>query len=154
MRSKRFDRNQTRFKISTSKINKGISKGTLYNHSVADTSTKSNEDTRRPKRSCFVYLRSDHRLRYCEDFKKLPSSDRIRLVEERRLCKVCLNDHGNAECKFKLRCNVGTYQQCHNPLLHPTQTTVSINTHVGVNNSILLRMIPIILQCGLKSVKI
>lgn len=140
-------------KSSTSaKGNKGTSKGAVYNHSVADTSKKSNEDTRRSQRPCIVCQRVDHRLRYCEDVKKLSSTDRIKLVEQKRLCKVCLNDHGNAECKFKLRCNVGDCQQRHNPLLHPSQTTVAINTHVQVNSPILFRMISVILHCGQKSV--
>lgn len=98
-------------KPSTSaKPAKGMSKGAVYNHSTTNSSNRSHEDIRRPPKPCVVCQRADHRLRYCDDFKKLPPTDRIKLVEQKRLCKVCLNDHGNSECKFKLRCNVG---DCH-----------------------------------------
>ncbi|XP_062703633.1 uncharacterized protein LOC134286082 [Aedes albopictus] len=139
-----------RVSVST-KATKGISKGAVFNHSSLEPSNKS-DDARRSQKPCIVCQRNDHRLRYCEDFKKLPAADRIKLAQQKKLCKVCLNDHGNAECKFKLRCNVGDCQQRHNPLLHPPQTTLAINAHVRVNGSILFRMLPVMLHCGQKSV--
>lgn len=69
---------------------------------------------------CRKLKKERHCLRHCEDFRKLPPSERIKLVEQKRLYRVCLNDHGNAECKFKLRCSVGECLQRHDPLLHPT----------------------------------
>ncbi|XP_062537677.1 uncharacterized protein LOC134206002 [Armigeres subalbatus] len=137
--------------VASTKCTRGASKGGVYNHSIAENSRR-NEGAERRQKPCVVCHRMDHRLRYCEDFRKLSSSDRIKLVEQKRLCRVCLNDHGNAECKFKLRCSVGECQQRHNPLLHPTSTTVAMNTHVHSNNSILFRILPVVLHCGQKSV--
>ncbi|XP_062537861.1 uncharacterized protein LOC134206187 [Armigeres subalbatus] len=137
--------------VASTKCTRGASKGGVYNHSIAENSRR-NEGAERRQKPCVVCHRMDHRLRYCEDFRKLSSSDRIKLVEQKRLCRVCLNDHGNAECKFMLRCSVGECQQRHNPLLHPTSTTVAMNTHVHSNNSILFRILPVVLHCGQKSV--
>ncbi|XP_055522378.1 uncharacterized protein LOC129716568 [Wyeomyia smithii] len=125
-------------------------KGAVYNHGEY-TSGAGNEE-RKKQKPCRVCERTDHRLRYCEDSKKLPYVDRKRIVDRFKLCQVCLNDHGTAQCKFKLRCNVGECREAHNPLLHPVQGVVS--AHIRADNVTFFRMIPVNLHCGERTVTV
>ncbi|XP_055526882.1 uncharacterized protein LOC129719513 [Wyeomyia smithii] len=76
----------------------------------------------------------------------------MKIVERNKLCKICLNDHGNAFCKFKIRCNVGDCRERHHPLLHFSSNHVIINAHIRSPGSIIFRLIPVTLHCGRKSV--
>ncbi|XP_065087716.1 uncharacterized protein LOC135709338 [Ochlerotatus camptorhynchus] len=97
---------------------KAKEKGAVFNHSEADN-RQSGVGERRNLKPCRACQRTDHRLRYCQDFKNLSYADRMKVVDRWKLCHVCLNEHGSAQCKFKLRCNVGGCRQAHNYLLHP-----------------------------------
>ncbi|XP_062700972.1 uncharacterized protein LOC115254910 [Aedes albopictus] len=122
-------------------------KGAVFNHcSSAETSTKSKDPSK--LKPCKVCHRTDHRLRYCEDFKCLPAAERIKLVEQWKLCKICLNDHGKAQCKFQIRCRVDGCLARHNTLLHPIGGPLAINTHMLDGEAVLFRMIPVSLHCG------
>ncbi|XP_055527462.1 uncharacterized protein LOC129720076 [Wyeomyia smithii] len=123
-------------------------KGAVYNHGEgANGADKEEWEKRKPCRAC---ERTDHRLRYCEDFKKLAYADRMKIVDSFRLCQVCLNEHGAAPCKFKLRCNIEGFN-C-NPLLHSVQGLVS--AHNRADNVTLFRMIPVNLHCGERSITV
>ncbi|XP_053699022.1 uncharacterized protein LOC128745992 [Sabethes cyaneus] len=126
-------------------------RGVLFNHGTSSGAIKLTEEKvqRKPCKACH---RSDHRLRYCEDFRNMAYNDRMDLVTKWKLCNICLNDHGNAPCKFKIRCNVGNCQQRHNPLLHPLESVVGINAHIQAASAVLFRMIPVRLHCGENSV--
>ncbi|XP_058817350.1 uncharacterized protein LOC131680654 [Topomyia yanbarensis] len=125
--------------------------GALFNHSVVDTLGSSIFDQRQPK-ACKVCQRTDHRLRFCQDFKNLDYPDRLKVVIRWKLCNVCLNEHGGTQCKFKIRCNVGECRESHNPLLHPTEDVVGTSAHIHASNPVLFRMIPVKLHYGDKSV--
>lgn len=127
-------------------------KGAIYNHSTPEMAGTSSAAPIQP-RPCKACQRTDHRLRFCQDFKNLGYADRLKMVQRWKLCKVCLNDHGNAPCKFKIRCNVGDCRDRHNPLLHPVDDTVAINTHIRPSGTILFRMLPVTLHYGGRSVK-
>ncbi|XP_053686396.1 uncharacterized protein LOC128735940 [Sabethes cyaneus] len=125
-------------------------RGAVFNHSYAENPTNNQISSAKP---CKVCKRTDHRLRFCQDFKALAFADRMKIVERCKLCKICLNEHGNAPCKFKIKCNVGECRQRHHPLLHSANNEVVINTHIRSPGSILFRIIPVTLHCGEKSVK-
>ncbi|XP_065087297.1 uncharacterized protein LOC135709035 [Ochlerotatus camptorhynchus] len=122
----------------------------LYNHSAVERANHGvGENHPRPCKAC---KRTDHRLRFCQDFKAWTLRDRLKLVEKWKLCVVCLNDHGNAPCKFKIRCNIDECRERHNPLLHSATRSVVINAHFRTTSTIMFRMIPVTLYFGKRSV--
>lgn len=126
-------------------------KAVLLNHGVVENKASGSNDKTKQK-PCKACQRTDHRLRFCEDFRRLSHADRTSIVSKWKLCNICLNDHGNATCKFKIRCNVGDCQQKHNPLLHPVEGVVGTTAHIQTADVILFRMIPIRLHYGSKTV--
>lgn len=129
-----------------------MGRGTLYNHSEEDVSTLTSSH-RLPK-PCKVCHRTDHRLRFCQEFRNLSFPDRMRVVSRWRLCHVCLNDHGGTQCKFKIRCNIGLCREQHNPLLHPLEDIVGTSAHIRTNSPVMFRMIPVKLHCGEETVTV
>ncbi|XP_053685942.1 uncharacterized protein LOC128735485 [Sabethes cyaneus] len=121
--------------------------GALFNHAEAETAVSSNL-TKRNLKPCVVCQRTDHRLRFCQDFKNLELAVRKNVVDQWKLCNVCLNDHGGTPCKFKMRCNFGGCRERHNPLLHPSNGVVGTSVHICTSNPIIFRMIPVQLQYG------
>ncbi|XP_065087100.1 uncharacterized protein LOC135708850 [Ochlerotatus camptorhynchus] len=100
---------------------------------------------------CWMCKRLDHKVRFCDDFKKLNVTERLRLVENLKLCVLCLNAHGKSRCSFKLRCNVGDCQEYHHPLLHRARESVQVvecNAHNRLNRSVIFRMVPVTLSVG------
>lgn len=132
------------------------SKGAMFNHSEIEShsSGPTGGDERKSLKPCRVCNRTDHRVRYCQDFRNLTYPDRIKVVEQWQLCHVCLNEHGMAQCKFKLRCNVGECRQAHNSLLHPTDSVVGTSAHIRTKSVMMFRMIPVRLHCGGKSITV
>ncbi|XP_062557235.1 uncharacterized protein LOC134222107 [Armigeres subalbatus] len=131
-------------------------KGALYNHSTPASPKDSTPLGNPPAggvKPCKACKRTDHRLRFCQDFKAMSFADRMKVVEKGKLCRVCLNDHGRAPCKFKIRCDVGECHDRHNPLLHPGGSRVMMNTHFEVQGTIIFRMIPVTLHSGKREVK-
>lgn len=93
-------------------------------------------------RACLYCKLCDHKIFNCPQFKLLPISQRISYVNEKSLCKICLNAH-RGRCKFHFRC--GQCKQNHNTLIHPeevhnNQVTLlsSCNDSKNVNNTVLL----------------
>ncbi|KXJ71211.1 hypothetical protein RP20_CCG021176 [Aedes albopictus] len=128
-----------------------MEKGVVMNHDTTNSISRVPVDRTKLK-ACKACQRTDHRLRFCEDFRKLAYADRMNIVTRWKLCNICLNDHGNASCKFKIRCDVGGCQQRHNPLLHPVGSVVGTSVHIRTASSILFRIIPVRLFCGDKAV--
>ncbi|XP_055632616.1 uncharacterized protein LOC129773090 [Toxorhynchites rutilus septentrionalis] len=131
-------------------------KGAVYSHSTlmsSGESTPLGKSSNARLKPCKACKRTDHRLRFCQDFRAMSFADRMKIVELGRLCKVCLNDHGVAPCKFKIRCNVEECQERHHPLLHPVHSRVVMNTHHHVQGEIMFRMIPVTLHHGSRVVK-
>ncbi|XP_062702664.1 uncharacterized protein LOC134285598 [Aedes albopictus] len=128
---------------------KTLEKGAIYAHSANENPAAVEEQAFKPCRAC---RRTDHRLRFCQDFKAMNVIDRMKIVEKGKLCKICLNDHGNAPCKFKITCTVGECRGRHHPLLHSIENMVVINTHIRASSAIMFRMIPVLLHCGEKQV--
>ncbi|XP_062703659.1 uncharacterized protein LOC134286105 [Aedes albopictus] len=128
-----------------------MEKGVVMNHDTTNSIARVPVERTKLK-ACKACQRTDHRLRFCEDFRKLAYADRMNVVTRWKLCDICLNDHGNASCKFKIRCDVGGCQQRHNPLLHPVGSVVGTSIHIRTASSILFRIIPVRLFCGDKAV--
>ncbi|XP_058838037.1 uncharacterized protein LOC131693851 [Topomyia yanbarensis] len=124
-------------------------KGCLYFHSKVSNPTVTMNDARK-LRPCYQCRDTDHRLRHCEDFRKLRYVERLKLVNREKLCHVCLNEHGG-QCKFKIRCNIGNCREYHNPLMHPVGDVVGLSAHIRTNCTVMFRIVPVQLYCGEKS---
>ncbi|XP_055604350.1 uncharacterized protein LOC129752600 [Uranotaenia lowii] len=127
---------------------KGVERGALYSHSCE-------ANTNHSQKPCKVCGRTDHRLRFCDDFSRLSIAQRFEIADKWKLCHVCLNDHGKLPCRFnKIRCNVGECRERHHPLLHPSNETVVVNTHFPKSSTqIMFRMIPVVLTFGCRTVR-
>lgn len=106
------------------------------------------------KRPCVVCKRTDHKVRFCDDFAKLNLQERYKIVESNKLCKLCLYDHGKVKCTYNVRCNLRNCTGGHHPLLHRNEEEgqaiqSQCNTHVcDADRSVIFRTIPITLYYG------
>lgn len=104
----------------------------------------------KPSKPCWICKRTDHRIRYCDDFRKMNIAERLRAVGKEKLCGVCLNRHGDNPCGSKLRCTVKSCKGNHHPLLHRVEESVQLqkvecNTREDAKRSVIFRMVPVTL---------
>ena len=102
---------------------------------------------------CWLCKQAEHKVRFCEDFKQMNISDRLKVVDKYKLCTICLNSHGKRSCTVKLRCGVGNCQGDHHALLHRVNGTVQIshvecNTHNRAARTVIFRMLPVTIHVG------
>ncbi|XP_062541700.1 uncharacterized protein LOC134209706 [Armigeres subalbatus] len=102
---------------------------------------------------CLVCKRSDHKLRFCDDFKKFSFANRLKVVEQHKLCALCLNNHGKSRCTFRIRCNINGCQGGHHPLLHHAEGSMQLmdiacNAHGALSRGVIFRMVPVTLYFG------
>ncbi|XP_062711088.1 uncharacterized protein LOC134289241 [Aedes albopictus] len=105
------------------------------------------------KKPCVVCKRSDHKLRFCDDFGKLNIRERLEIVEKWKLCQLCLNDHGKAPCTFRARCNVPNCSKGHHTLLHRVEGSIQLsmvknNAHFQTLRTVIFRIVPVTLYFG------
>ncbi|XP_058827121.1 uncharacterized protein LOC131687099 [Topomyia yanbarensis] len=122
---------------------------------IHDSATNRSCDPQRatagkPTRFC---KRSDHKIRSCEDFKNMTIGERLKAVETLKLCGLCLNNHGNSRCNFKLRCTVKDCGGNHHYLLHRREELVQVmevscNAHKSLCRGVIFRMVPVTLSVG------
>ncbi|XP_038106476.1 uncharacterized protein LOC119766148 [Culex quinquefasciatus] len=131
------------------------------------TGAKASNTHRQPtaqedRKPCRICQRTDHRVRYCDEFGKLSWDQRMKEVSRWKLCNICLNEHGQSRCRFKTRCNIGACQERHHPLLHPPENqlrmapvTMPCNVHdLPANQPVIFRMVPVKLLNGKRSVDV
>ncbi|XP_055584836.1 uncharacterized protein LOC129737701 [Uranotaenia lowii] len=109
-------------------------------------------------RPCLACDRKGHRVRDCERFKKSSLDDRLKVVQEKQLCRRCLAPHGKWPCRTRQPCGVGGCQEMHHMLLHckPSPSTSYgasgiVTTHRHKQNSTLFKIIPVMLHGNGKS---
>ncbi|XP_058828073.1 uncharacterized protein LOC131687982 [Topomyia yanbarensis] len=106
------------------------------------------------RKPCRICDRADHRIRFCDEFRKMSWDGRMREVEKRKLCQLCLNEHGQTRCRFKGHCGVGGCRERHHQLLHPTRTATTLrladcNVHdMQTKQPVIFRMVPVTLHNG------
>ncbi|XP_055632856.1 uncharacterized protein LOC129773285 [Toxorhynchites rutilus septentrionalis] len=111
------------------------------------------------EKPCWVCKRNDHKIRFCDDFRKLTVAERLKVVGKYKLCELCLNNHGKSRCNFKICCNVADCQGSHHPLLHRSEVSGQVmefqcNAHNRMNRSVIFRMLPVTLHFGNRKVDI
>ncbi|XP_058449080.1 uncharacterized protein LOC131429046 [Malaya genurostris] len=104
-------------------------------------------------KQCWICKRTDHLIKFCEDFKRMNVAERLREVERHQLCSICLNKHGNSWCTSKIRCMVRNCKGSHHSLLHRVKESVRLqkvecNTIGNPENNVIFRMMPVTLYVG------
>ena len=70
------------------------------------------------RKQCIV-CNNDHKLFLCKTFRSFSVTDRIKTVNDHKLCKICLaNNHSTEMCKSNYRCNVEHCEGKHSKLIH------------------------------------
>lgn len=69
-----------------------------------------------------AHCKSEHKLFACNEFKTLPYAARIKLVKDKSLCNVCLNNH-KGKCKFHFKCHI--CKEAHHTILHDESSSSS-----------------------------
>ncbi|XP_055543068.1 uncharacterized protein LOC129728642 [Wyeomyia smithii] len=128
-------------KTGKPKSNKGKEQESyVYTHSGSEVAAQNKKPERTP---CAMCGETNHRLRNCDNFRKLSVPQRWEAVNKWELCPICLNAHGKAKCKLNIRCTAEGCSERHNRLLHPAEFQSSCNTHSALSkDSILFRMVP------------
>ncbi|XP_062711642.1 uncharacterized protein LOC134289598 [Aedes albopictus] len=136
----------------------GKSKGGKQREYESHTNTHIDDSSKRPEQPrtpCPVCRRTDHRLRNCDEFRKMNVHQRLQVVDRFELCPSCLNAHGKSRCKANIRCKFERCQGQHNTMLHRTVSEMrsDCNAHSAtVQLPIIFRMIPVTLSFGKRSV--
>ncbi|XP_058836884.1 uncharacterized protein LOC131693240 [Topomyia yanbarensis] len=124
---------------------------------VHDSASKREEGVQleRVSKSCWICKRTDHRIRFCDDFRKMNIVERLKAVDKQKLCGICLNRHGDNPCGSKVRCTVKNCKGNHHTLLHRVEESVQLqrvecNAHRDADRSVIFRMAPVTLHYGKK----
>ncbi|XP_041766448.1 uncharacterized protein LOC121590657 [Anopheles merus] len=119
------------------------------------TSTQEGANAVRPYQPppCHNCGETDHKVRQCESFKRLPLSDRLAAVTRWKLCHNCLTNHGAKPCRSRYTCGIEGCRERHHRLLHrPTQLTTTqpaqFQMHRNELQTTLFRVVPVTLYNG------
>ncbi|XP_038106615.1 uncharacterized protein LOC119766248 [Culex quinquefasciatus] len=110
---------------------------------------------------CRVCQSTEHKIRNCDEFKNLTQADKTALVVKWKICRICLNEHGDSRCRFKIQCNVEQCRERHHPLMHGEAATthaaeateVTHNAHRVDIGQMQFRLVAVTLHHGTRSVR-
>ncbi|XP_055622225.1 uncharacterized protein LOC129765813 [Toxorhynchites rutilus septentrionalis] len=127
--------------------------GILQAHSTAQAEgAASNSASTEPKpyKQCLSCGRAGHRVAECEQFSDASIDERWKLVQQKGLCRTCLNSHGKWPCRSWHGCGIPECRQRHHTLLHSSTTHERVNissSHVTSGNLQwpLFRILPVTL---------
>ncbi|XP_058456916.1 uncharacterized protein LOC131434269 [Malaya genurostris] len=112
------------------------------------TDSSANRDSKQQHgKTCAMCNLKGHRIIECHRFKSLCVSERVNVIQQKGLCKTCLNNHGKWPCKSWKGCAVEGCRERHNTLLHPAPSVNVSASHVGkgAQQIPLFRIIPVVL---------
>ncbi|XP_055638295.1 uncharacterized protein LOC129776590 isoform X2 [Toxorhynchites rutilus septentrionalis] len=97
---------------------------------------------------CASCGRDGHRVAECQNFIALATDDRCKLVQEKNLCRTCLNSHGKWPCRSWKSCEVEGCRHKHHTLLHSVNSIGVSASHLSsfVGQFYLFRMVPVVLH--------
>ncbi|XP_055632650.1 uncharacterized protein LOC129773115 [Toxorhynchites rutilus septentrionalis] len=129
-------------------------KGVIHTHSTEQVvpvdEASSTIINRKPVKTCPLCGHEGHRLPDCNQFVTLNCDQRWKVVQQKNLCRTCLNNHGKWPCRSWQGCSMDGCRQKHHTLLHSTTTTSSnvSASHLSLSTSThsILRMIPVVLR--------
>ncbi|XP_055623038.1 uncharacterized protein LOC129766494 [Toxorhynchites rutilus septentrionalis] len=146
--------------VNRSERNRPRDKAYIQSHSaVPETFTiPSIEFNAKPRKICAVCNRDGHRVAECSEFKSWNVDDRWKIVQQKGLCRTCLNNHGRWPCKSWKGCDVQDCRNKHHSLLHyPSSTTHPLNFSINSTFASCLpifRIIPVVLYNNDRAVTI
>ncbi|XP_053661730.1 uncharacterized protein LOC128710893 [Anopheles marshallii] len=107
------------------------------------------------KTYCALCHDSCRTLADCARFMEMTVRERRSHIQGRKLCVTCLGTH-RGTCFVRTRCGTDGCSETHHKLLHyteqkplsrkNTQTTHSLNSHVGNDNNTLFRYVPVVVH--------
>ncbi|XP_058817021.1 uncharacterized protein LOC131680319 [Topomyia yanbarensis] len=115
---------------------------------------------------CRICEKDGHRIRNCDEFRRMKPQQRLAAIQNWRLCERCLNEH-EGWCKFKITCNVGSCRHHHHPLAHrevysstnlpssamPANSSAGQHhAHLASKLTVIFRIVPVTIHIGSKSV--
>ncbi|XP_058817217.1 uncharacterized protein LOC131680521 [Topomyia yanbarensis] len=149
--------------MSKSEKPRSREKGFLHAHAEV----RGTGETRYVPKRCPVCAKDDHRVADCATFKGSSVENRWKSVTSLKLCRCCLNFHGRRACRNTSRCGVNGCEFRHHPMLHTslprqgntsnnrcTNTSIENHSHHHCGQSVLFRIIPVILHGPTKSIKV
>ena len=108
------------------------------------------------EKKCPICNEPGHIARVCETFRNMNMPNRLQIVSEKALCKVCLNAHGSKRCLSRLRCDVTNCEARHNTLLHETTQFGGVecftHNYASRSSEILFRIVPVTIHHGENSI--
>ena len=120
--------------------------------SYSTVTSSSDRQANRRKYQC-ILCREDHRLFYCQVFKRMKPSERLGLVREKNLCENCLfSNHKVEDCRKMSRCTIEGCGLKHTKFIHVTgvnDTTQSsdnvqvTNASVNTDSKFLVPVVPV-----------
>lgn len=95
--------------------------GAVYSHSgerAPFTSTDGAPNNTKASKPCAACGRAGHRVSDCHQFQNASVDERWELVQQKGLCRTCLNSHGKWSCRSWNSCGIEGCRQKHHTLLH------------------------------------
>lgn len=113
------------------------------------------------RKPCGICNGGGHGPSTCATFKGMTLEERLKKTESLKLCRICLNGHGDSPCRSSRECEVENCRLRHNTLLHsPTPPSSSTAGYCashqkgGGSSGAQFRVIPVTLQNGERKVDI
>lgn len=114
---------------------------------TCNIATDSIKAKREVQKCCFCNT-VGHKLYNCIHFKNKTSNERSVFINDKKLCKICLNSHKD-KCKLNIRCQV--CNKNHNTLVHVEQENlVSLNCNKDIMQNVLLPTIKVKIKSNSK----
>ena len=111
------------------------------------------QKTKSSYRSPCVVCRGEHRLFYCDDFKKMKVPERIDVVRKFKLCENCLlANHDVKNCRKQSTCSVPDCGRKHTKFIHMPENSSAnseqsvVANSVNLSDDIHLPVVPVIVN--------
>lgn len=130
----------------------------VHAHDAVDAESRNTGAIRKAPKPCICCNSIGHRIADCEEFKSKDVEERMRIVRQNNLCRMCLNFHQRWPCRTWQGCNIEGCREKHHPLLH--QSTSSSPMHLSSSHSTSVdkscdrypyfRILPVVVSMGNK----
>lgn len=104
---------------------------------------------------CIPCRQLDHKIRNCKKLSRFTLPERLKLVEQNKLCKRCLTGHGKWPYRTKQSCGIDGCEELHHKLLHsirnklanatPRASTAVVTAQWHLQTSCLFKVLPVTL---------
>ena len=140
-------------------LNDPVYGGDVLSESASTTTTRKNIKSSSAKKSSSysvslfnkscILCNDNHRLFQCKRLKAMSVLDRVKYINDKQLCHVCLSSgHIAINCTNKYICTVNNCGQRHSSLIHVNhgpnpRNDMSVSLTVGHNDCMLMPIVPV-----------